>query len=210
MKIRLLFLFATMKIACQAQNIGFGLGGNISALTFKSEDATTQQIRGLPGVNFQVSLSQDLGDQKAGFSRYRDELNQLFFALGYKSFRLEDAQSPVISNWTMHYLTSQFGFRSHFSGAAKTNLFYTLGGSLDYLVGGTQVNGFTRFEISETLKNYNAGAFGELGLKYSISDESYTTISLAYLRGIANLEKDEAQIARLHSWQITVAIHFTK
>lgn len=197
--------------AASTQHIGFGIGGNVGTLTFQSRTGSnTQEIKGMPGVLAQVSYSQDLGKKISGFRQHSREVHQLLFAAGYQSLKLEDVQSPIQSNWTMQYVTSKLAVRTIFGGNKKTSLFGSLGASADFLVGGTQVIGFTKYDITQSLMKHNLGALAELGLHYSISGDSYTTIAISYHRGLSNLEKDPEQKAQLHSWQITMAIHFKK
>lgn len=183
----------------------------MGALRFKSEgELATQEIRGLPGVVAQASYSQALRIGRGDSLQDGTSTHRLVFDAGYQSIRLNDAQSPIHSNWKFQYLTSTLMLRTIFAGKGETNFFYSFGASGNYLLKGMQVLGFTRYDLKEDLMKHNINAVAQLGIDFPLPDDSHSTLAISYHRGLSNLEKDPEQKARLHSLQITATIYFKK
>jgi len=207
MKYLFLFFFTLSLLPANGQSwVGFSFGGNFSQIRFKNSDgAVNIDLQGLPGTTATIFYQRDIAKNKK--VRY-SATNLIGFELGYKSNRIQDNASGLLTIWNMHYLTGSLTFRHNSNSKRKANPFYGGGLVLDYLMSGTQNRGFNQFDITEDLKPLNLSLTLETGLKYHISDEVNASIRLAYLRGIANLEKDPGQQAYIHAWRLSIAIFF--
>jgi len=207
MKYLLLFFLVFYSLSAQAQNrVGFSFGGNFSQIRFiNSDDVVNKDLKGLPGTTATFFYQHDISNKK---KQKHAASNLAGFELGYKSNRLQNNASNLLTVWNMHYLTGSLTFRHNSNSKHKASPFYGGGLVVDYLMSGTQNRGFNQFDITEDLKPLNVSLTLETGLMYHISDEANASLRLAYLRGLANLEKDPGQQAYIHAWRLSIAVFF--
>jgi|GEM_PF-3031826 len=206
MKYLFLFLLPVFSLPIYAQSwVGFSFGGNFSQVRFTNSDGVVNKnLKGLPGTTATVFYQRSISKEKKMYSA----TNLIGFELGYKSSRVQDKASSLLTIWNMHYLTNSLTFRHNSNSKRKANPFYGGGVVLDYLMSGTQNRGFNQFNITEDIKPLNVSVTVETGLNYHISDDANTTLRLAYLRGLANLEKDPSQQAYIHALRLSITLFF--
>lgn len=200
----LFLVLLTYKIQAQTA-LGFGAGGNFSQVSFKNSSGTKDKsLRGLPGITATVLYHQNLTSPVV-----RKKIRHVLgMEAGYKSAKFEDKENSLLTTWQMQYITTDLSY--YFFPDYTTKVGWYLGGgpTFDMLISGTQTQGFNQFNITKDLAKFNISIGIESGINYRISKEAYTSIRVAYLRGLNNLEKDPNQHSYIHSFRITALVFF--
>ncbi|WP_436516592.1 hypothetical protein [Ekhidna sp. To15] len=200
-------LIAGSNIVYSQNWVGLSIGGNQTFINF--QDAAGQKndaLKGVPGFtassHFQFPLSKIKNLSLNGSTVLNIEG-------GYKSTKIVDINSSQQSSWTLRQLTSSMTIRKHLKSRSTLIPFYEMGGSVDYMLSGTQTLGFEQYDLDESLNTINISIQSGLGLQYEISYDANATILLGYLHGLSDIEKDQAQKAKLNGLRISIAIYFT-
>ncbi|MCF6359232.1 MAG: PorT family protein [Cyclobacteriaceae bacterium] len=206
MKYIFLVIILTLSLLSNAQqSVGFSLGGNFSNVKFKnSSGVVDKNLKGLPGITATMLYSLKLNEQ----TKKKQSAHLLGIEAGYKSSKFEDKENSLLTTWQMQYITSVLTYRYSPNFLSKTGLFFGGGLSYDFLLSGSQTQGFSQFDITEELSRVNLSINIETGIRYNISDEAYTTLLVSYLRGLNNLEKDLNQQATIHSFRVAATVFF--
>jgi hypothetical protein len=187
--------------------VGFSIGGNFNRIRFKnSEGVVNGNLKGLPGAAVAICYQSEILRSKTE-RRYKPT-NFLSVELGYKSGQFTDKGSQVLTTWSLNYLSTGLAFKHYRSSKKNVNPFYAGGFISDFLISGVQSRGFEQYDLTEDIKKINLSITAEAGLLYTISDKAHCSLSLAYLRGLSNLEKDSDQKAMIHAWKLSATVFF--
>lgn len=187
-------------------SVGFSFGANFGQVRFKNSDGVLDEsLKGKPGASATLFYFLQLANKG---KKNRAFANLLGVEAGYKFNKFEDKESSLLTTWDMQLLTGQLTFRHVRLSNHRVNLFFGGGLAVDYLIAGTQTQGFSQFDITEDLNKVNLSLTAETGLKYDISSDAYTTLRLGYLRGLSNLEKDPDQQTFVHAIRLSIAVFF--
>lgn len=207
MRVALIVILSLTSLSGSTQSwVGLGIGASTSRLEFTGTDGIrNRDLAGLPGVSTSFFYQQKVSkkNQKKFSSK-----TVLSTELGFKSARIKDRESSLLTTWSMQYLTGNLTLRRRVGSKHKVNSFYGVGLFTDYLLSGTQNKGFEQFDLTNDLRRRVAGVIAEFGLSYYHSDDSYSTLKLSYLHGISNLEKDPGQKAFLYVLKISASVFF--
>ncbi len=184
--------------------IGFSLGGNFSDVNFTNSNGISyKSLKSVPGIITTVGYTQNLH-----YNKRRRSVHQIGLEAGYKSNNFKDKESSLITTWNMQFLSTAFIYRYYPDYRKRTGLLFGGGVMYDFLLSGTQTQGFNQFNITQELARSNFSLGLETGINYNISPEATTTLTLRYLRGLLNMEKDPGQKAYVHAFNITATIYF--
>ena len=202
----LLLIFYTLSVHAQ-RRVGFSIGGNYSDIRFKnSAGDVNENLKGLPGASITAYYQFEILKRKT--EKRFNPSNFLSPEIGYKSSQFSDKGSNVLTTWSLNYLSTGLAIK-HYRNSKKTvNPFYGGGFITDFLISGVQSRGFEQYDLTENIKKINVSITAEAGLLYTISDNAHCSLSLAYLRGIYNLEKDPGQTAMIHAWKLSATVFF--
>jgi len=187
--------------------VGFSIGANHSQLRYKNtKGVLDENLKGIPGGTASIFLQTQVFDKKKS-ARY-PAATLLSTEIGYKSTKIKDKASTILTTWSLHYLTANLTLRRKANSKKKVNPFYGGGLVADWFASGTQNLGFEQYDLKEELQPLNFSITAEAGLTYFVGDDSFGTLGLSYLRGISNLETSPDEQALLHSIKISMAIFF--
>lgn len=203
--ISIILLFSLHRTNAQRW-VGVGIGANQSQLQYtNSLGIKDENLRGLPGVNASFFFLQRVSKKKAKRFPPKTILSTEF---GYKSIKIKDTKSSLLSTWSLQYLTGNIILRKHINSKHAVNAFYGGGLALDYLLSGSQTEGFEQFDLTEDLKRSNTSLTAEFGITYFQSHDSFSELKFSYLRGLSNLEKSNDQKALLSAFKISGSVFF--
>lgn len=201
-----LLIFYALSAHTQSR-VGFSIGGNYNTIRFKnSAGEVNDNLKGLPGAA--ITMYYQVEVLKSKIEKRFKPSNLLSVELGYKSGHFSDKGSQVLTTWSLNYLSTGLAFKHYRSSKKSVNPFYGGGFISDFLVSGVQSRGFEQYDLTDDIKKINLSITAEAGLLYTISDKSHCSLSLAYLRGLSNLEKDPGQKAMIHAWKLSAAVFF--
>lgn len=184
--------------------VGFSLGGNFSSVNYKNSNGVSDKsLKGLPGIISTFNYRYNIG-----YKVRRKSVHQIGIDTGYKSSKFEDKESSLFTTWNMQFISTAIAYRYYPYYRKKTGFFFGGGIVYDFLLSGTQTQGFSQFDISKDLAPSNLSVNIETGIKYNISYDASTTLTIGYLRGLTNIEKDLSQQAFIHSFKIAASVFF--
>lgn len=200
-------LFWLLSLSAISQNwVGLGIGASTSKLMFTDTNGLrNRDLVSLPGASASFFYHHRIS--KENWRRF-SSTTVLSAETGFKSARIKDRESSLLTTWALQYLTGNLTIRRNVGSKHKVNMIYGAGLFADYLMSGSQSKGFEQFDLTNDLNRRAAGLITEFGVSYYQSDDSYSTLVLSYLHGMSNLEKDEGQVATLHLLNISVSVFF--
>ncbi len=185
--------------------VGIGLGGHLTDVDFtNSQGVKDSRIKGVPSTYASFYLLFDLGTVK----RMDQPKSALALEVGYKRSNSKNTESPTLETWTMDNLSTSLAFRRFFQSKRTVDPYLGAGVNLDVLLGATQQEGFSQYDLTQDLRTLNLSAIAEAGISYFISREVYGILGTTYLRGLSNLEKADGQTVRINGFKVGVSVFF--
>lgn len=209
-KVFMLMLTVTISLPLTGQKaVGIGIGANSGSVKFGTDgdNTTAQHLRGVvsgnASVQFQFSLEESW--------RAKVTRSVLCAEVGYLPMKIRDDNTHLLTSWSMNFITTRLAYRHHPNSLTigmRTNFFWGVGVSGNFLINGTQQRGFEQYNLKYELRKSGLQALAEAGLRYAISNETFSTLSLEYDHGLTNLEKDPGQRAYVRYWKVNLTLFF--
>ncbi len=204
----LLYLSVMISGVVKAQNsVGLGLGGYYGHINFKSSNSASDKfLSGVPSAGASLYYKFDLSkiENKANGKYTPSVIGEL----SYLPFKVKDNNTSLLTTWTLQYLTQNLTFRLTANTKKRIKHFASLGLGNFIMIGGTQQRGFEQYSLTSELSKTVQAFESNIGIVYTISEESFTTISLGYHNAFTNIEKEPNQTAKMQFWSINIALFF--
>ncbi len=187
--------------------IGLSIGANHSQLRYRDSDGNLDKnLKGLPVGTASILFQRELRDNTKSSGYHNSSLFST--ELGYKTNKIKDKSSTLLTTWSLQYLSGNILFIKRENSRNTVNPYYGGGVAFDWMVNGKQNLGFEEYNLSEDLNAFNLSLVGEFGLTYFISLDAMGSLGLSYSRGLSNLEKGPNEQALLHAIKLTLTVFF--